>query len=87
MKKYEHDAAMTYHQMGTISDMRQDFVSANEWYQKALTIFKEQKDEYCMACTYYQLGKSVQEQGNSKIAKNGMRRREHFSKSKRIITL
>ena len=61
-------AAEAFHQLGIIAQEQQDFVVAEVWYKRALTIFEKQGDEHASAITYYQLGTLSQEQRNFAIA-------------------
>jgi tetratricopeptide (TPR) repeat protein len=57
----ERDAASTYHQLGVISQERQQFATAEEWYKKALEIRERLGLERYAASTYHQLGVISQE--------------------------
>ena len=62
-KKKGNDSwkAISYHQLGMITQERGDFDSAEVWYQKSLAITEKQDNEHGAASTYHQLGRIAEE--------------------------
>ncbi|MEZ6129191.1 MAG: tetratricopeptide repeat protein [Planctomycetaceae bacterium] len=60
--------ASAYHQIGRIAGERRDFVEAEKWYCKSLSIKVKYDDELSAATTYSQLGRVAQEQQDLKTA-------------------
>ena len=58
----ERDAAHTYHNLGTISQERQQFDAAEEWYKKALEIRERLKHPPLLVNTLAQFGVLYREQ-------------------------
>ena len=61
-------ATGVFHQLGIIAEVRRDFVTAEAWYKKALTVFIEQDNKYGVACIHHQLGRLAEEQQDFKAA-------------------
>jgi tetratricopeptide (TPR) repeat protein len=64
----EHDAAITYHQLGRIAQEQRDFKQAEQWCLKSLAITEKQGNEHGAASTYHQLGIIAEEQRDFKQA-------------------
>ncbi len=60
--------ARTYHQLGAVADEQRQWEQAEQYYKRALQIFRKYKDRYAQASTYHQLGRVAQGQKRWKQA-------------------
>jgi len=66
----EAGVAVTYHQLGSVSEERRDFDAAEDWYKKSLAIELELGNEHGAAQTYHQLGIVAQLRRDFVVAEN-----------------
>ncbi|MET7604933.1 tetratricopeptide repeat protein, partial [Streptomyces avermitilis] len=68
------DAAVLYHQLGMVAQLRGRLEDAEDWYRKSLTIEEDLDNRPGMAITYHQLGVVAQDRGRLEDAEDWYRK-------------